>query len=69
MFEETLEVGMFDKKNPVEFLAPKIGNYFRLRLGRLNQVFLETEKKTRDESWNFDDANGGKYVYPDGCII
>ena len=49
MREETLEVDMFDEKNPMEFLAPRRENYMRLHLGRLNQVFLETEKKIRDE--------------------
>ena len=31
-FDRTLEVYMYDEKNPVEFLAPKIGNHMKLQL-------------------------------------
>ena len=48
-FDRTLEVYMYDEKNPVEFLAPKSGNHMKLHLGRLNQVSSETKKKIEDE--------------------
>ena len=34
MKDDTLEVYMYDDKNPVEFLAPKSGNRMKLQLGR-----------------------------------
>ena len=49
IFDETLEVYMYDKKNSVEFLAPKSGNHMKLHLGRLNQISSETKKKIEDE--------------------
>ena len=32
---------MYDEKNPVEFLAPKIGNHMKLQLERLKKWNLE----------------------------
>ena len=40
-FDRTLEVYMYDEKNPVEFLAPKIGNNMKLQLERLKKWNLE----------------------------
>ena len=35
--DETLEVYMYDEKNPVEFLAPKIGSHIKMKLEPLKK--------------------------------
>ena len=44
-FDRTLEVYMYDEKNPVEFMVPKSGNHMKLHLGRLNEVFESVVEK------------------------
>ena len=38
---ETLEVYLYDEKNPLEFLAPKIGSHYKMKLEKLKKWNLE----------------------------
>ena len=51
-YDRTLEVHMYDEKNPVEFLAPKIGSHMKLQLERLKKWNLEETVNYLEEEVN-----------------
>ena len=50
--DDTLEVYMYDEKNPVEFLAPKIGSHLKMKMEGLKKWNLEETVNYLEEEVN-----------------